>query len=184
MILGDVPEPGPKPSAQAYEERLSRSAPKAGGADARLLNRLSSRIREEAATSGGRDPMVDLFNARFPIGARLPSPSGFDSAMTWRADSSAAGPGWRSISSWREAATAARQAGRGGFALLHFADSVQAPMGIHVGFDSTTLWLFEARAVRDQAYRPLDERDSGDLPRPAKIAVIDYCADVRVWPGN
>jgi hypothetical protein len=133
--------------------------------DEAMLDRLSVRVVEGGA---GLDPVVDLFLARFPVGAWLPGGGMFDPATD--------GPGWWS-DSWSRVMSAARSAGRGGFALVRPADPGGGAVGVHVGSDAV-LWVM--RLGPDGPFGRLDESVADGLPAPGMAVVIDPCAEVRL----
>jgi len=135
--------------------------------DEAMLERLSVWVLEGGA---GLDPVVDLFLARFPVGARLPGGGMFDPATD--------GPGWWS-DSWSRVMSAARLAGRGGFALVRPADPVKGAVGVHVGSDAV-LWVMRLRPGARPMFGRLDESVADGLPAPGMAVVIDPCAEVRL----
>jgi hypothetical protein len=148
-----------------------------------MLGELRQWVREEAAASGGDDPMVDLFRARFPLGARLPEAAGAEPGAARALGPAATGPGWWPTRSWPDIAAAARRAGRGSFALVRPEDPAEGAIGVHVGFDGSTLWAIHVRPGAAATYRRFDGSAGSGLPHPSAAVVIDYCADVWLPQG-
>ncbi|MFJ6199222.1 hypothetical protein [Micromonospora sp. NPDC092111] len=170
---------GSPASPQAPSGPPPSGSPTPDDADTRMLHRIGARVTNEIASSGGGDLLADLFRARFPAGARLPRDAGDGQGAPWRAHSAAEGPGWRRVVSWHDVATVARQAGRGGFALVRLDDASPDAVGLHVGRDGETLWIVQLRPGVAPVYQLFDESQTAGLPDPVRAAAINYCADVQ-----
>ncbi|MEO3816511.1 hypothetical protein [Plantactinospora sp. B24E8] len=168
---------GPQDGGSAVTPSETATTP-SEAADTRMLDRINSRVTGEITNSGGDDLLADLFTARYPAGARLPGGGDAGQDIAWRADSAAEGPGWQRVASWQDVAAAAGQAGRGGFALVRLEDTSRDAVGVHVGRDGT-LWIVHVRPGTDPVYHRFDEAGTAGLPDPVRVAVLDYCADVR-----
>ena len=139
--------------------------------DAAMLSKLTVRIADATAASGGADPMADLFEARYPWGARLRDAAPDAQQFV----PSGSGAGWRPVESWEQLADALGRVGHGAFALVRVADPAQGVFGVHVGLDEA-LWVVRVRPGTRPEY---GRWNLAELPVPATAALIDYCGNVR-----